>query len=115
MKRRQFLKICSGSLVAFAGSRIGHLSFAADSAARPDHLLVVLFLRGGCDGLNLVAPANDLSYIAARPEDLRLTDKGKYEGLSLKNGYAGVDMRLHPKAGALRELYDAGDLAIIHG
>jgi uncharacterized protein (DUF1501 family) len=115
MKRRQFLKICSGSLVVFAGSRIGHLSFAADSAARPDHLLVVLFLRGGCDGLNLVAPANDPSYIAARPEDLRLTDKGKYEGLSLKNGYAGVDMRLHPKAGALRELYDAGDLAIIHG
>jgi uncharacterized protein (DUF1501 family) len=114
MKRRQFFQTCSGSLAALAGSRITNLAFAADSAAKAENLLVVLFLRGGCDGLNLVAPVNDKSYIAARPEHLRLTDKGKFEGLPLKNSYAGVDMRLHPKAGALRELYDSGDLAIIH-
>jgi uncharacterized protein (DUF1501 family) len=115
MNRRNFIHVCSGTLAALAGSRISNLAFAADSAARPDHLLVVLFLRGGCDGLNLVAPANDQSYIAARPEHLRLTDAGKYKGLTLKNSYAGVDMRLHPKAGALLELYDSGDLAIVHG
>jgi len=112
MNRRHFL--CS-SLAAVTGSRITNLAFAADSAARPENLLVVVFLRGGCDGLNLVGPANDKDYIAARPEYLRVTDKGKYEGLTLKNGYAGIDMRLHPKAAALRELYDSGDLAIIHG
>jgi len=115
MKRRHFFQTCSGSLAAMAGSRITNLAYAADAASAPDNLLVVLFLRGGCDGLNLVAPVNDKSYIAARPEHLRLTDKGKYEGLTLKNSYAGVDMRLHPRAGGLRELYDQGDLALIHG
>jgi len=116
MKRRSFLQTaCTSAIAAMAGSRITNLAFAADSAARPDHLLVVLFLRGGCDGLNLVAPVNDKHYIAARPESLRLTDKGEYAGLTLKNAYAGLDMRLHPKAAALRELYDSGDLAIIHG
>lgn len=115
MKRRQFFQTCSGSLASIAGSRITNLAYATDVASAPDNLLVVLFLRGGCDGLNLVAPVNDKSYIAARPEHLRLTDKGKHEGLTLKNSYAGVDMRLHPKAAALRELYDQGDLALIHG
>lgn len=98
-----------------AGSRITNVAFAADSAARPDHLLIVLFLRGGCDGLNLVGPTNDQAYIDARPEYLRLTDKGQYAGLALNNGFANVDMRLHPQAAGLHELYQSGDLAIIHG
>ncbi len=115
MKRRSFLQTASTSaLAALAGSRITNLAFAADSAARPDHLLVVLFLRGGCDALNLVAPVDDKDYIAARPEFLRVTEKGEYAGLPLKNGFAGHDMRLHPNAAPLRELYDSGDLAIIH-
>ena len=111
MNRRHFL--CS-SLAALTGSRITHLTFAADAPQSRDHLLVVLFLRGGCDGLNLLGPANDKDYIAARPEWLRVTDAGKFEGIALKNGYNGIDMRLHREAGALKELYDSGHLAMIH-
>ncbi|MCX6851385.1 MAG: DUF1501 domain-containing protein [Verrucomicrobia bacterium] len=111
MNRRHFL--CS-SLAALTGSRITNLTFAADAPQSRDHLLVVLFLRGGCDGLNLLGPANDKDYIAARPEWLRATDAGKFEGIALKNGYNGIDMRLHREAGALKELYDSGHLAMIH-
>ncbi len=111
MNRRHFL--CS-SLATLTGSRITNLTFAADAPQSHDHLLVVLFLRGGCDGLNLLGPANDKDYIAARPEWLRATDAGKFEGIALKNGYNGIDMRLHREAGALKELYDSGHLAMIH-
>lgn len=111
MRRRHFL--CS-SLAALTGSRISSLTFAADAPQSRDHLLVVLFLRGGCDGLHLLGPANDKDYIAARPEWLRVTESGKFEGLALKNGFNGVDMRLHKEAGALKELYDSGHLAMVH-
>ncbi|MFN7560649.1 MAG: DUF1501 domain-containing protein [Prosthecobacter sp.] len=111
MKRRTFL---STALASLATSRITSLTYAADAAQSRDHLLVVLFLRGGCDGLNLLGPANDKDYIAARPESLRVTDAGKFEGLSLKNGYNGIDMRLHKEAAPLKELYDSGHLAMIH-
>lgn len=115
MNRRSFLRTsCSCAVAAMAGSRITNLAFAAEEGTKPKGLLVVLFLRGGCDGLNLVAPANDSNYIAARPENLRLTDKGQFKGIALENSYAGVDMRLHPQAAPLRDLYDSGDLAIIH-
>ena len=32
-----------------------------------DPILVVIFLRGGADGLALVSPASDPDFIAARP------------------------------------------------
>jgi len=115
MKRRTFLHTaCSTAVAAMAGSRITHLSFAADAAAPRDHLLVVLFLRGGCDGLNLLGPADDRDFAAARPASLRVTDGGKHAGLAMKNGFKGVDMRLHRAAAPLKELYDSGDLALIH-
>ena len=56
MRRRRFL---STALASLATSRITSLTYAADAAQSRDHLLVVLFLRGGCDGLNLLGPAND--------------------------------------------------------
>jgi uncharacterized protein (DUF1501 family) len=116
MKRRTFFKTaCVSTIAAMAGSRITHLAFAGDSVAKPAGLLVVVFLRGGCDSLNLVGPANDRSYIAARPKELRVTENGEHAGLPLKGSFDGVDMRLHAKAAPLRELYDSGDLAIIHG
>jgi len=43
-----------------------------------------------------------------------VTDSGDTEGLSLGNGLAGLDFRLHKKTAALKELYDSNALAIIH-
>ncbi len=77
----------------------------------PDHTVVVVFLRGGCDGLQLVAPVNDRHYHQARPAALRVGEQQGYDLGSYKN----TAFRLHPKAGGLKELFDAGDLAIVHG
>ncbi len=77
-------------------------------------VLVVLSLRGGCDGLNFVGPAGDKRYIAERIEELRVNRSGNEVGLVLNNPIADVDFRIHHMAKHLKEIYDQGQLAIIH-
>jgi uncharacterized protein (DUF1501 family) len=92
---------------------IRHLAFAESGAVRPT--LVVVHLRGGCDGLNLVSPANDPIFIEARASDLRVAADGTDAGFALPNGPdAKIDFRLHAQAGGLAELYKSGQLAFIH-
>lgn len=79
-----------------------------------DPILVVVFLRGGADGLALVSPTSDPDFIAARPEDLRVLRKGDGAGRAIVQGIADVDFRFHPAAAAFADLYDAGDLSVIH-
>lgn len=112
--RRQFLIGCSAAIGAMAGGRLNGLAFAAQNETVTRDILVVLFLRGGCDGLSLLAPAGDPNYVAARNDDLRLGDGGFDPGLPLANPLAGLDFRLHPQAAPLRELYDSQQLAIVH-
>ncbi|NCO86862.1 MAG: DUF1501 domain-containing protein [Rhodobacterales bacterium] len=77
-------------------------------------VLVVIFLRGGADALNLVSPTADPDYIAARPEALRVLRKGDGAGVALGDGLADVDFRLHPLAVDLGTLFHAGDLSLLH-
>lgn len=79
-----------------------------------DPILVVIFLRGGADGLALVSPTSDPDFIAARPEMLRVLRKGDEAGRSIAQSIAEVDFRFHPAATAFADLYDAGDLSLIH-
>lgn len=77
-------------------------------------ILVVIFLRGGVDGLNLICPSGDTDLIAARPPDLRVARSGDDAGFILQDQAADVDFRFHPRARALSELFGAGELAVIH-
>lgn len=79
-----------------------------------DPTLVVIFLRGGADGLALVSPASDPDFIAARPETLRVLRQGDGAGRLIRQEIADVDFRFHPAAAPLADLYDAGDLSLIH-
>ncbi len=79
-----------------------------------DPVLVVVFLRGGADGLALVSPTSDPDFIAARPSDLRVARTGDEAGRAIRHDLADVDFRFHPEAGFLSDLYDAGDLSLIH-
>jgi uncharacterized protein (DUF1501 family) len=76
--------------------------------------LVVIFLRGGCDGMALVSPSSDPDFIAARPESLRALRSGDGAGHAIGNAIADIDFRFHANAGPLAELYRAGDLSLIH-
>jgi uncharacterized protein (DUF1501 family) len=70
---------------------------------------VLVFLRGGMDGLNLVVPYGDADYAANRP-DIRIRPAGQTRGALDLDGFFG----LHPAAPHLRELYTGGALAIVH-
>ncbi len=115
--RRDFLKTCAtGALTAglVPGAR---LAFAAPAANSYDTVIVV-FLRGGCDGLSMVAPisGNDRShYESARPT-LRIPVSGNGAALALANSAsANATWGLHPRASRLHALYQAGKLAVVIG
>jgi uncharacterized protein (DUF1501 family) len=74
-------------------------------AGRPDRVLVIVQLAGGNDGLNTVVPYTNDDYYKARP---RLAI-GKDRALKLNDEFA-----LHPSAAGFKELYDNGQLAILH-
>lgn len=70
------------------------------------HALVVVFLRGGADGLNMVVPVEDDDYHRARPT----IGIAKKETIDLDGFFA-----LNPAMSPLYEPYAEGSLAIIHG
>lgn len=69
-----------------------------------ENRLVVIILRGGMDGLDVVRPYGDPAYAAYRPDSF---GKGKHLDL---NGYFG----LHPELAELQPLWDAGELGFAH-
>ncbi len=115
LSRRRFLE--TGLLVGL-GSALGApglrgIAFAAPEAALP--LVVLIHFRGGCDGLNLISPANDPAFVAVRNIDLRVLDSGSEAGRRLANGPTpAIDFRLHPSAARLAEFYEGKQLAFIH-
>jgi uncharacterized protein (DUF1501 family) len=76
--------------------------------------LVVVFLRGGADGLSIVSPTGDKNYVAARPSEIRVLAKGDTKGFKLKEANADAGFHWHSGAKGLSELYDAGELAVVH-
>ncbi len=107
LSRRDFLRHGAWLTAAAATvpSFLAHAAKAfADGTALNDHVLVVVQLSGGNDGLNTVVPFADDAYYRARPtlairadEVVRLTDL----------------LGLHPALLPLRALYDDGALAIL--
>jgi uncharacterized protein (DUF1501 family) len=72
-----------------------------------DHILVVVQLSGGNDGLNMVVPYSMDQYYKARP-GIGIPAKDV-----LKLGDYGVG--LHPQMTGIKELYDKGMAAVIQG
>lgn len=89
------------SLLAGTGALVGVGLLDRALAAGPDHRLVVVFLRGGLDGLSLLAPLGDRRYAAARPT-IALPAR---EALGLDRLWGW-----HPEAEALRGLYRRGQV-----
>jgi uncharacterized protein (DUF1501 family) len=72
-------------------------------------LLVVLFLRGGIDGLNLVVPHAEAEYHRLRP-GLAVPRPGRKNGALDLDGFFG----LHPKAAALAPHFKARHATAVH-
>ncbi|KPV46873.1 hypothetical protein SE17_42940, partial [Kouleothrix aurantiaca] len=75
----------------------------------------MVFLRGGCDGLSLVAPYDNPIYVAKRGDPAKggIAVSGALP-INPKNASFDSNVGLHPNAAPLKELYDAGHLAIVH-
>lgn len=107
LTRRRFLQA-----VAVTGSAALVPTWLADAAAAAvpigarDGVLVVVWLEGGNDGLNTVAPIGDGSYVTARGR-LAVTPA---TGLTIPQGVA-----FHSSLVGLKARFDAGQVAVVQG
>jgi uncharacterized protein (DUF1501 family) len=104
--RRIFLKSGAMTVVGMAAipEFLARAAMAAEAAARHKRL-VVIFQRGAADGLNIVVPHGEPAYYAMRPT----IAIPKHNVIDL-DGFFG----LHPSMSALKPLWDAKHLAIVH-
>ena len=116
--RRRFMQGCCSAIAAMSGSKITGTMFdqgsplvnQADGAAGNGEILVVLYLRGGLDGLNFIPPVDGDQrgfYEGFRPT-LQIPTTGENAALALDGEFG-----MHPRATALHEIYQNGNLAIV--
>jgi uncharacterized protein (DUF1501 family) len=118
IRRREFLRLLASAAAttgsfAAAGPLRPRLGFAQTSNGKT---LIVVFQRGGCDGLNTVVPYGDSNYYALRPQlAVAPPDAGNpaaalaLTGFSAPSGLFG----LHPALAPLLPLWQAGQLAVL--
>jgi len=112
LTRRYFLQ-SGGAIAAYLGVSPALALRAAGLTPRTvnrNKTLVVIFLRGGADGLNLVVPYGDAHYAQLR-RSIALGAPGSGEG-----SVHDLDGRfgLHPRMGALREWFASGHALALH-
>ncbi|HSR50062.1 MAG TPA: DUF1501 domain-containing protein [Acidobacteriota bacterium] len=112
MDRRRFLKsltflTAASSVPAFV---VRSLQASAGTGGRQlagqDRILVVIELNGGVDGLSAVVPYSNDFYHQARPLLALPTDR------VLK---VNDDFAFHPGMAGFKELFDRGEVSVIHG
>lgn len=106
MKRRELLKFAAATTGLLVP--LGNRAWAARSAHRGPRL-VMLFLRGAVDGLNVVTPYTEEAYYDYRPS-FALDRPGEPEGLHDLDGHFG----LHPALSPQLPLWQNRQLAFIH-
>ena len=117
--RRGFLVGCSTAIASLAGSRFNSFAFAqaARGGGTNDEILVVLFLRGGQDGLNLVVPtggaSNDRAVLRAGAAQPARADRRTPAQRCRSARSAARSFGLHPAAAPLHELFQDGKLSVV--
>ncbi len=107
MNRRHFLACAGlGTLSAFAHN--SWLGVNATPNSNPRRLIVI-FLRGAVDGLNVVVPYSDPNYYQYRPK-IAIPQPGSPDGALDLDGRFG----LHPAMAPLLPLWQQGSLAFVH-
>lgn len=110
VSRRSFLKSIgvgsSGLLLAQSQFKdpLSFLAFAQEP--RPADTLIVIFQRGGMDGLSAVVPYGEGSNYYDKRPTIAVPDSNLLD----LNGFFG----LHPTLAPLKDIYDSGHLAIVH-
>lgn len=114
LTRRFFLQ-SSGLLAAYMGvspfEATAHAGLMLPKqATAKGKTLIIIFLRGGADGLNLVVPFGDRNYSILRPS-LAINVPGKGGGNAIDlDGYFG----LHPRLAPLKPFFDSRLMVAAH-
>jgi uncharacterized protein (DUF1501 family) len=109
--RRRFLKSTGLGFLALGLPPAFLIRAAAAQPASRNKVLVVVFQRGGMDGLNAVIPFKDNSYYSLRPSIAIAEPAGSGAERAIDlDGFYG----LHPALAPLKSLFDKRHLAIIH-
>ena len=111
MRRRKFLTT-AGLVTAGMLVPVGLNSWVATGvrSATKRKRLVVIFLRGAVDGLNIVVPHQEAEYYKARPT-IAVPYPQKKNGAIDLDGFYG----LHPKLQDLMPLWNSKNLAFVRG
>lgn len=114
--RRDFLKKLGtvgavGAGMSLVPDWMPRLAFAQQAHNHNGNTVVVIFLRGGIDGLAAVAPVFEgTHYYDSRPtQNLGEPGSGETAGIDLDGQFG-----LHPAMLPLKPIYDSGDLAFVH-
>jgi uncharacterized protein (DUF1501 family) len=108
--RRTFLRGCGLTLAGFGVTSLFPGPFVRHALAQSgpsDRRLLFLFLRGANDGINAVIPHGDPDYNTTYRPTLYVPPT---DAIDLGNGF----MSLHPALGDLMDVFNAGDLALLH-
>lgn len=117
LSRREFLSAAAKSAAAClcAPLNVGRLLpsmafFAPPGQAPQGDILVVVFQRGGMDGLNAVIPQGEAEYYRQRPTlQIAETNGSDTSAIDLDGFFA-----LHPALRPFMDIWEAGELAIVH-
>lgn len=105
MNRRRFLRT-AGAIPALTLLPLGRSGWAASLRAQDSSpRLVVVFLRGAVDGLNVVIPRQESAYYDGRP-NIAVPER---EVLGLSDRFG-----IHPALAPLLPLWKEGQLAFVH-
>lgn len=113
MNRRKFLTGLAALPLVSRNLLSGGTLLTGLSTAHAENVsgktLVVIFQRGGCDGLNVVVPHGEDEYYRLRP-DIAIARPGTGTGTALDlDGFFG----LHPAMSSLHDIYQQGHLAVM--
>lgn len=108
--RRNFIVGCSSAIAAMAGSSLSQVAFGNPDQVDNQDTLLVIFLRGGIDGLSAIPVIDgpDRAYYETSREDIAIPTSGDNAAIPLNDNFG-----LHPAAAPLLELYQDRKLAII--
>src|ERR1700691_2139845 len=109
MDRREFLTLATVSSLSWLAPGLYGWAFSNGRDDPTSKKLIVILLRGGVDGLNVVVPYGDPKYYELRPK-IAIQRPGGEDGVLDLDGHFG----LHPALAPLMPFWENKTLAFVH-